>query len=99
MEDRFACVCNIVDGELQEDWYKNNEKYSCEAVEKALYKAYDMGARNHQPKYAEVSSLVRQLSERIGPISFTNSSLYYDLQDIIRELEDALDNQEGYINE
>ena len=94
MEDRFACVCNLVDGELQEDWYKNNENYSCGAVEKALYKAYDMDARNHQPKYAAVSSLIRQLTRAIGPISSIDGGLYYDLLDIITELEDELDTPE-----
>lgn len=99
MEDRFACVCNLVDGELQEDWYKNNESYSCDAVEKALYKAYDMGARNHHPKYAAVSSLISQLAKAIGPISSIDGGLYYDLQNIIREIEDELDTSEDILDE
>ena len=65
MTDEFACVNNLMDDELQKDWYENGEKYSHEAVEAALYKAYRLGARNHQPNYSKCLELINKL-EALG---------------------------------
>lgn len=46
MTDEFSCVCNLMEDDLQKDWYENGEKYSHEGVEAALYKAYELGACN-----------------------------------------------------
>lgn len=61
MTDEFACVNTLMDDELQKDWYANGEKYSHEAVEAALYKAYRLGARNHQPNYSKCLELINKL--------------------------------------
>lgn len=66
MTDEFACVCNLMDDDLQKDWYGNGEKYSYEGVEAALHKAYELGARNHRPNYVECLDTIKLLK------NFTN---------------------------
>lgn len=87
MTDEFACVCNLMDDELQKDWYENGEKYSYEAVEAALYKAYRLGARNHQPNYSKCLELIDTLKAFGNFLDESKSCEFYEhLQDLENNL-------------
>lgn len=90
MTDRNACIWNLIDGYLQREEHDKGT-IPLDAIEKALYKAYDMGARDRNPNYAEMSSILRNLSSTVSPISNIDGSLYCDIKDLIDELEDELD--------
>jgi hypothetical protein len=90
MTDRDACVWNLVDEDIQRDADNNNGVISPDAVACALYKAYDCGARERNPDYAEMSSILRNLSALVGKVSNFDSMLYSDMRDLITELEDEL---------
>lgn len=87
MTDEFACVCNLIDDELQRDWYKNGEKYSHEAVEAALHKAYRPAARKHQPNYSKCLELIDTL-KTFGKFldEFKSHEFYEQLQDLENNL-------------
>ena len=89
MTDRDACVWNLVDDDIQHDT-DNNGVISPDAVACALYKAYDCGARERNPDYAEMSSILRNLSSLVSKVSNFDSMLYSDMRDLITELEDEL---------
>ena len=88
MTDEFACVENLMDDELQKDWFENGEKYSHEGVEAALYKAYEQGARNHRTNYAKCLDAVKLLKNFVNCLNGHKASEFAEL---IRELEDNLD--------
>lgn len=91
MTDEFACVENLMDDELQKDWYENGEKYSHEAVEAALYKAYRLGARNHQPNYSKCLELIDNLKTFGKSLDEPKSHEFYEY---LRDLETYLHNPE-----
>lgn len=91
MTDEFACVNTLMDDELQRDWYENGEKYSHEAVEAALYKAYRLGARNHQPNYSKCLELINKL-EALG--KSLNEPQFHEFYEYLRDLETYLHNPE-----
>jgi len=91
MTDEFACVENLMDDELQKDWYENGEKYSHEAVEAALYKAYRLGARNHQPNYSKCLELIDNLKVFGKSLDEPKSHEFYEH---LRNLEIYLHNPE-----
>lgn len=91
MTDEFACVNTLMDDELQKDWYENGEKYSHEAVEAALYKAYRLGARNHQPNYSKCLELINKL-EALG--KSLNEPQFHEFYEYLRDLETYLHNPE-----
>lgn len=91
MTDEFACVNNLMDDDLQRDWFENGEKYSHEAVEAALYEAYEQGARTHRPKYAECLDVVKQLKNFVNCL---NGHKATEFAELIRKLEDNLDDKE-----
>lgn len=91
MTDRDACVWNLIDEDIQRDTDNNNNGViSLDTVECALYKAYDCGARERNPDYAEMSSILRNLSSLVSKVSNFDSMLYSDMRDLITELEDEL---------
>ena len=89
MDDRFACVCNLMDDDLQRDWDENGGSYSYNAVENALYKAYDAGARKHQPRYAECMELVDKLQNYNYSESLTKNDSF-EIWETLSALKDAL---------
>lgn len=91
MTDEFACVENLMDDELQKDWYENGEKYSHEAVEAALYKAYRLGARNHQPNYSKCLELIDNLKAFGKSLDEPKSHEFYEH---LQNLETYLHNPE-----
>lgn len=91
MTDEFACVCNLIDDELQRDWYKNGEKYSHEAVEAALHKAYRSGARKHQPNYSKCLELIDTL-KTFG--KFLDESKSHEFYEQLQDLENNLHTSE-----
>lgn len=91
MTDEFACVENLMDDELQKDWYENGEKYSHEAVEAALYKAYRLGARNHQPNYSKCLELIDNLKTFGKSLDKPKS---YEFYEHLQNLETYLHNPE-----
>ena len=91
MTDEFACVCSLMDDDLQRDWYENGEKFSHDAVEAALYKAYEQGARAHRPNYAECLDAVKQLKSFVNCL---NGHKANEFAELIRKLEDNLDDKE-----
>lgn len=91
MTDEFACVNTLMDDELQKDWYENGEKYSHRAVEAALYKAYRLGARNHQPNYSKCLELINKL-EVLG--KSLNEPQFHEFYEYLRDLETYLHNPE-----
>lgn len=91
MTDEFACVENLMDDELQKDWYENGEKYSHEAVEAALYKAYRLGARNHQPNYSKCLELIDNLKTFGKSLDEPKS---YEFYEHLQNLETYLHNPE-----
>lgn len=91
MTDEFACVENLMDDELQKDWYENGEKYSHEAVEAALYKAYRLGARNHQPNYSKCLELIDNLKTFGKSLDEPKSHEFYEH---LQNLETYLHNPE-----
>lgn len=84
MTDEFSCVCNLMDDDLQKDWYENGEKYSHEGVEAALYKAYELGARNHRPNYAECLDIIKLLKNFANCLSGSDVNKFCEL---LRKLE------------
>lgn len=91
MTDEFACVENLMDDELQRDWYKNGEKYSHEAVEAALYEAYRSGARKHQPNYSKCLELIDNLKTFGKSLDEPKSHEFYEH---LQNLETYLHNPE-----
>lgn len=91
MTDEFACVENLMNDELQKDWYENGEKYSHEAVEAALYKAYRLGARNHQPNYSKCLELIDNLKTFGKSLDEPKSHEFYEH---LQNLETYLHNPE-----
>ena len=91
MTDEFACVCNLMDDDLQKDWYANGEKYSHEAVEAALYAAYEQGARKHRTNYAKCLDAIKMLKNFVNCLNGHKANEFVEL---IRELEDNLDDPE-----
>lgn len=91
MTDEFACVENLMDDELQKDWYENGEKYSHETVEAALYKAYRLGARNHQPNYSKCLELIDNLKTFGKSLDEPKSHEFYEH---LQNLETYLHNPE-----
>lgn len=91
MTDEFACVNTLMDDELQKDWYKNGEKYSHEAVEAALHKAYRSGARKHQPNYSKCLELIDTL-KTFG--KSLNEPQFHEFYEYLRDLEAYLHNPE-----
>lgn len=91
MTDEFACVENLMDDELQKDWYENGEKYSHEAVEAALHKAYRLGARNHQPNYSKCLELIDNLKAFGKSLDEPKSREFYEH---LQNLETYLHNSE-----
>lgn len=84
MTDEFACVENLMNDELQKDWYENGEKYSHEGVEAALYKAYRLGARNHRPNYAECLDTIGLLKNFTNCLNESDANKFCEL---LRKLE------------
>lgn len=91
MTDEFACVSNLMDGELQKDWYGNGEKYSYEVVEAALYKAYELGARNHRPSYSECLEAIKSLKNFTNCLNESDANKFSKL---LRKLEISLHDPE-----
>lgn len=91
MTDEFACVENLMDDELQKDWYENGEKYSHEAVGTALHKAYRLGARNHQPNYSKCLELIDNLKAFGKSLDEPKSHEFYEH---LQNLETYLHNPE-----
>lgn len=91
MTDEFAGVENLMEDELQKDWYENGEKYSHEAVEAALYKAYRLGARNHQPNYSKCLELIDNL-KAFG--KSLDEPQFHEFYEYLQDLETYLHNPE-----
>lgn len=90
MTDEFSCVNNLMDDDLQRDWFENGEKYSHEAVEAALYTAYEQGARVHRTNYAKCLDVVKQLKSFVNCLNGHKADEFVGL---IRKLEDSLDDE------
>lgn len=91
MTDEFAGVENLMEDELQKDWYENGEKYSHEGVEAALYKAYELGARNHQPNYSKCLELINKL-KAFG--KSLDEPQFHEFYEYLQDLETYLHNPE-----